>query len=126
MGAPSIHDALVIGAGPAGAAAAWALARAGHDVVLVDREAFPRDKTCGDGLIPDSLEALDEMGLREAVLREAARAFALHVVAPNGASVRLGGEFLCLPRQRFDALLVESAQTAGARFMAPMAAVQPL
>ena len=98
MSAPSVHDALVIGAGPAGAAAAWALARAGHDVALIDREVFPRDKTCGDGLIPDSLEALDEMGLREATLRDAFRPPALHLVAPSGEAVRLAGEFLCLPR----------------------------
>ncbi|HEY6359917.1 MAG TPA: geranylgeranyl reductase family protein [Vicinamibacterales bacterium] len=126
MRAPSIHDVLVVGAGPAGAAAAWALARAGHDVALVDREAFPRDKTCGDGLISDSLEALDEMGLRQATVREAVRPAALHVVAPGGESVRLAGEFLCLPRQRFDALLVEAAVNAGARLEAPMSAVQPL
>ena len=126
MSAPSVHDALVIGAGPAGAAAAWALARAGHDVALIDREVFPRDKTCGDGLIPDSLEALDEMGLREATLRDAFRPPALHLVAPSGEAVRLAGEFLCLPRQRFDALLVEAATSAGARMMAPMPALRPL
>jgi geranylgeranyl reductase family protein len=126
MSAPSVHDALVIGAGPAGAAAAWALARAGHDVALIDREVFPRDKTCGDGLIPDSLEALEEMGLRQAMLRDAFRPPALHLVAPSGESVSLAGEFLCLPRQRFDALLVEAATSAGARMMAPMSALRPL
>ena len=45
---PAATDVLVVGAGPAGsAAAAWA-ARAGHDVVLADAAVFPRDKTCGD------------------------------------------------------------------------------
>lgn len=126
MSALSVHDALVIGAGPAGAAAAWALARAGHDVALIDREMFPRDKTCGDGLIPDSLEALDEMGLRQATLRDAFRPPALHLVAPSGESFSLAGEFLCLPRQRFDALLVQAATSAGARMMAPMSALRPL
>ena len=87
-----MHDALVIGAGPAGAAAAWALARARRRVALVDREGFPRDKMCGDGLIADSLGALDTMGLRDAVAREAVAARALHVVAPSGESVSLEGD----------------------------------
>ena len=51
-------DVLVVGAGPAGsAAAAWA-ARAGLDVTLVDAETFPRDKPCGDGLTPRAIAEL--------------------------------------------------------------------
>jgi len=123
---PSMHDALVIGAGPAGAAAAWALARAGCHVALVDREAFPRDKMCGDGLIPDSLGALDTMGLRDAVAREAIAPPALHIVAPGGQSVGLKGEFLCLPRLRLDAVLVEAAVNAGAGLLPPMSALHPI
>ena len=60
---PSATDVLVVGAGPAGsAAAAWA-ARAGHDVVLADAAVFPRDKTCGDGLTPRAIAELDLLGL---------------------------------------------------------------
>lgn len=56
-------DVLVVGAGPAGsAAAAWA-ARAGHDVVLADSAVFPRDKTCGDGLTPRAVGELQRLGL---------------------------------------------------------------
>ena len=55
MAAPVSTDVLVVGAGPAGsAAAAWA-ARAGRDVVLADAAAFPRDKPCGDGLTPRAI-----------------------------------------------------------------------
>ena len=56
-------DVLVVGAGPAGAsAAAWA-ARTGAEVLLADAAAFPRDKTCGDGLTPRALAELDRLGL---------------------------------------------------------------
>ncbi len=53
---------LVVGGGPAGAAAAYWLARDGHDATLVERKSFPRDKTCGDGLTPRAVYQLDEMG----------------------------------------------------------------
>lgn len=62
--APPAHtDVLVVGAGPAGsAAAAWA-ARSGRDTVLVDAAVFPRDKTCGDGLTPRAIAELERLGL---------------------------------------------------------------
>lgn len=62
-GRPVGTDVLVVGAGPAGsAAAAWA-ARHGLDVVLVDAAVFPRDKTCGDGLTPRAIGELELLGL---------------------------------------------------------------
>ena len=56
-------DVLVVGAGPAGSAAAAWSARSGRDTVLVDAAVFPRDKTCGDGLTPRAIAELDLLGL---------------------------------------------------------------
>jgi geranylgeranyl reductase family protein len=62
---PMRTDVLVVGAGPAGsAAAAWA-AQAGHDVLLADAAVFPRDKTCGDGLTPRAVSELMLLGLED-------------------------------------------------------------
>jgi menaquinone-9 beta-reductase len=66
-------EAVVVGAGPSGATAALLLARGGHDVVLVDRARFPRDKACGEGLMPPGVEALRRLGLYERVLKTGAR-----------------------------------------------------
>ena len=64
MTSPPVQtDVLVVGAGPAGsAAAAWA-ARGGAEVVLADAAVFPRDKTCGDGLTPRAVGELQRLGL---------------------------------------------------------------
>jgi len=58
-------DVLVVGAGPAGAAAAAWAARLGLDVTLVDAAVFPRDKTCGDGLTPRAIGELRRLGLED-------------------------------------------------------------
>jgi geranylgeranyl reductase family protein len=58
-------DVLVVGGGPSGAACAYWLAAAGHEVVLVERKTYPREKTCGDGLTPRSVRQLEDMGLVE-------------------------------------------------------------
>lgn len=55
-------EVVVVGAGPAGSAAAYWLARHGHEVTVVEKKAFPREKTCGDGLTPRSIYQLTEMG----------------------------------------------------------------
>ncbi len=61
-------DVVVIGAGPAGAAAALFAARRGRRVIVFDKQAFPRDKPCGEGLMPGGRPALRELGLEDAVI----------------------------------------------------------
>ncbi|MBA3653430.1 MAG: geranylgeranyl reductase family protein [Actinobacteria bacterium] len=61
------RDVLVVGGGPAGAACAYWLAEAGHDVLLVEKKRYPREKTCGDGLTPRAVKELQAMGLADAL-----------------------------------------------------------
>jgi len=118
-------DVLVIGAGPAGSAAAHVLATAGHHVLLADQRAFPRDKVCGDALIPDALNALQVLGVAEDIRREAWHGRELRLYAPNRRYIALQGEFACLPRERLDDILLGSARHAGALFVHG-AATEPL
>ena len=60
-----LWDVIVVGAGPAGAITAWSLARRGHDVLLFDKHAFPREKICGDFLFTDTVAFLQRAGFFE-------------------------------------------------------------
>src|SRR5258706_315888 len=57
-----MHDVIIVGAGPGGAAAAGELARRGLSALLLDKAGFPRDKTCGDALTPRAVRALHRLG----------------------------------------------------------------
>src|SRR3989442_1952457 len=65
-------DVAVVGAGPAGSAAALFAARRGHRVIVFDKQAFPRDKPCGEGLMPCGRPALRELGLEDDVVSDGA------------------------------------------------------
>jgi len=119
-------DVLVIGAGPAGAAAALACMARGLSVVLADRARFPRDKACGDALIPDALQALRELGALDRVRRVAHAVGTVRIYAPNGRYATLAGDCACLPRAVFDDLLRSAAVDAGAGFLTPVRAVAPI
>jgi len=111
-----VWDALVIGAGPAGALAARELARQGRSVLLVDRARFPRPKVCGCCINRGALATLNAVGLQG--LAQSCGAVPLQRVrlATDGRQAVLplvGG--VALSRSRFDAALVEAAVQAGAR-----------
>lgn len=112
-------DVLVVGSGPAGSACAQALARAGHDVLLVDQHDFPREKICGDGLIPDAHAALRRLGVLDEVMAHAQPAQHVTCVGPRGGRVDVPGTLAVLPRRILDDILRRSALAAGSRWLAP-------
>jgi flavin-dependent dehydrogenase len=119
-------DVLVVGAGPAGSATAFHLARQGHRVVLVDRARFPRDKPCSEYLSPEAVRLLDRMGVLADLERAGAQPlYGTTVFAPRGSAVT--GRFadarvrpfreagLSVARRILDQRLMEAARDAGAR-----------
>lgn len=116
---PDRCDVLVVGAGPAGSACATALARQGLDVLLVDQHPFPRDKVCGDGLIPDAHAAFQRLGVHDEVMAAAQRATHVGCIAPRGGRIDVPGRLAVLPRRELDDILMRNAVRAGARFHAP-------
>lgn len=123
---PAQCDALVVGAGPAGSAAATILARAGLSTVLIDQHAFPRDKVCGDGLIPDAHRALAQLGVLDTVMAQAQAASHVGCIAPRGGRVDVPGTLAVLPRRQLDMIVCEAAVRAGARMAAPVRFVGPV
>jgi menaquinone-9 beta-reductase len=111
-------DAVVVGAGPAGSACAQRLAEAGWRVALADQHAFPRDKVCGDGLIPDAHSAFEALGVAQAVHAAWHRVGHVRTVAPRGGHVDVPGRLAVLPRRVLDEILRSAAVKAGAQWFA--------
>ena len=116
---------VIVGGGPAGSALAFALARSGVSVTVLDRAHFPRSKPCAEYLSPQASRVLASMGVLETVERSGAAQLAGMVIrAPNG--VRVVGEFagcsvkgfrdrgLSVRREILDAILLDAARDAGA------------
>jgi geranylgeranyl reductase family protein len=113
-------DVLVVGAGPAGTAAAIHLHRAGRDVCVVDKAVFPRDKCCGDGLTTLALRELETLGLDPTAVAGWFDVDGAWLRSPAGAEVhvplpRVGRYAAVAPRADLDHALVEHARRLGVR-----------
>lgn len=123
------REIVIVGAGPAGAVAATRLSLLGHDVLLLDRREFPRDKACGDAIPAGAIAILTRLGMAEA-LQQAEQDGAFHrinsirVVSPKGRSFEMplwmdeGGINMgyIAPRIRLDALIQSHAVNSGVEF----------
>lgn len=128
----SHHDVLVIGAGPAGSAAGYWLARHGLDVVMVDKKTFPREKTCGDGLTPRAVKQLSDMGLAEPLeqfhryegLRATAHGRELELQWPTHPIYPQHG--YVVRRRELDTMVARNAEAAGAQLLEGHEALSPV
>ncbi|HEX6275492.1 MAG TPA: FAD-dependent monooxygenase [Polyangiaceae bacterium] len=123
-----MSDVIVVGGGPAGACLAWLLGRRGLEVELLEQSRFPREKPCGEGLLPGGLEALRASGLAGRVGGEPLSGVRYHV-ADGGvrAAFREDAQGLGQKRLRLDAALFAAAASVpgvrareGARIEAPV------
>jgi len=125
-------DVLVVGAGPAGASAAYWLAERGHRVLVVEKKRFPRDKTCGDGLTPRAVRQLEDMGLGDRLaghlryegLRSIAHGTTLELEWPRHPDFPSYGHVV--RRRDLDQMVAEQAVKAGATLRLGTEAVEPV
>ncbi len=116
-------DVVVVGGGPAGAAAAITLARAGRDVVVVDKARFPRDKCCGDGLTAEALRLLERLGLEPQTVTSWQPIDDVVVRSPSGRVTTFPlpagqGRFGAVARRvDLDAALLDEARAAGGKVL---------
>ncbi|MEI4279345.1 geranylgeranyl reductase family protein [Klenkia terrae] len=126
------RDVVVVGAGPAGSSAAYWLARAGLDVLVLEKSHFPREKVCGDGLTPRGVAALAAMGVdvaddgwvRHRGLRVHGGGQVVEVDWPKLARWPAGG--LIRTRADLDAQLARHAVAAGAEVRFGVTVAEPL
>ena len=122
-------DVLVVGAGPAGALAAWRLARAGLRVTILDRERFPRHKLCGDTLNPGGVALLESLRLSRSPVGTALPLAGMLVTGPQArVEARYGGLVVgrAIERRVLDHWLVSEAMAAGAVLEEAVAVRGPL
>lgn len=122
------REVIVVGAGPGGATTAIILAQQGHDVLLIDRHTFPRDKTCGDAIPGGAVDSLYHLGMKEKIEQATTRGefypvTGMRLFSPRGYMLQAkfqrskeGADSYVAPRVYFDAVLQQYAVECGAEF----------
>ena len=116
MAAVIKRDVIIAGAGPAGAVCAAYLARAGIDVLLLDKELFPRDKVCGDIVRESVVRHIEQLEAVAALDEMSSCIRRLNLISPSGNEAVIPYECYTMPRARLDQLLVDVAVSWGAEF----------
>ena len=118
------YDLVVVGAGPGGSSAAYYASKAGLKTLLLDRQEFPRDKPCGDGLMPHAANEVAMMGLADWLDEPHHGRFSGISIFTKTAEIRQGvpptlhgPHGYVIRREETDAKLLERAKAAGAEFM---------
>jgi geranylgeranyl reductase family protein len=115
----NVADVVIVGAGPGGATAALRLAQKGvRDIVMLDRDVFPRDKTCGSGLSPMAIALADELGYGHELREKGYPIYQLWLGTPGKERILLRSnvETVVMLRKDYDNMLVERARAAGVAF----------
>jgi menaquinone-9 beta-reductase len=116
------YEAIIVGAGPAGSSAACYLSGMGHKVLLLDKEIFPREKVCGDGIAPRSVHALSRLGVEEEIEAKFLKTRGIRFYASRGGLTEvdypMGSRFpdhgYVVPRIELDEILLRKAEAMGA------------
>jgi menaquinone-9 beta-reductase len=125
-------DVAIVGGGPSGSAAAHYLASKGHSVLVCEKKAFPREKTCGDGLTPRAVKVLSQMGLDDELQTwERVRGLRVHAA---GKTMELPfpklDDFcdygLVKPRRELDQIVLDHAEASGAKVLYETQATEPI
>ena len=118
-----VADLVVVGAGPSGSSTAYHAAKWGLDVLLLDRQWFPRPKTCGDGLLPHACTEMKLMGLEDWLEGHEPALFNGYSIYGTSSALqddsppsKHGKEGYVVPRQETDQALLEQALGMGVRF----------
>jgi geranylgeranyl reductase family protein len=125
-------DVLIVGGGPAGAAAAFWLASSGVEVLVVEKKHYPREKTCGDGLTPRAVHQLEEMGLADELAPHhryrglRANAYGRSIAMNWPTYPDLPSHGYVITRADLDGLVAARAEKAGAVIWQGAEALEPL
>ncbi len=115
------YDVIIVGAGPGGTASACSLAEHGFRVAVLEKDTFPREKVCGDGIAPRAVHSLYRLGLREELESRFKRTSGIRFYATHGGMTEvrypMGSRYpdhgYVAPRREMDAVLLARAKALG-------------